>query len=277
MPASPARPRPKCSPSSLKTASLSPSSFRAPVSLAALTVLDVSPANQVLCAAKAGYSHVGIRLVPATPTETQWDMIGDTPMIREVEANLRATGVKVLDIEILRVKPDTRAINWKPFFETGARLGASQVLVAGNDPDYNRFCDNFAELCEIAHPYGLTLNVEPMPWCDIATVKAAGDAMKRVNRPSAGVLVDPIHFFRADNRYEDIDALPPGSLHYCQMCDITAERPKDMDGDPLSGPQLPSLARHGRGGPQDAPQAPARPPHFDRGLQRRARAYALAP
>ena len=220
----------KVTPVTLKERRFEPLTLPRPISLAALTVLDVSPANQVLCAAQAGYSHVGIRLVPATPTETQWDMIGDTSMIREVEANLRATGVKVLDIEILRVKPDTRAINWKPFFDTGARLGATQVLVAGNAPDYDRFCDNFAELCEIAHPYGLTLNVEPMPWCDIATVKKAGDAMKRINRPNAGVLVDPIHFYRADNRYEDIDQLPKGSLHYCQMCDITAERPKDMEG-----------------------------------------------
>ncbi|MEI3012045.1 MAG: hypothetical protein V8T46_07425 [Sutterella seckii] len=160
----------KVQPVSLKDRKFEPIKLPRPISLAALTVLDVSPANQVLCAAQAGYSHVGIRLVPATPTETQWDMIGDTPMIREVEANLKATGVKVLDIEILRVKPDTRAINWKPFFETGARLGAQHVLVAGNDPDLNRFSDNFAELCEIAFPYGLNLSVEPMPWCDVSTV-----------------------------------------------------------------------------------------------------------
>lgn len=201
-----------------------------PISLAALTVLDLSPANQVLCAAAAGYSHVGIRLVPATPTETQWDMIGDTPMIRQVEANMKATGVKCLDIEILRVKPDTRAINWKPFFETGARLGATTVLVAGNDPDLKRFRDNFGELCEIAHPYGLTLNIEPMPWCDISTVSQCGEILRAVNRPNAGCLVDPIHFYRAKNTYADIDALPPGSLHYCQMCDLTAATPKDMDG-----------------------------------------------
>ena len=168
----------KVQPVKLEDRKFEPLKLPRPISLAALTVLDVSPANQVLCAAKAGYSHVGIRLVPATPTETQWDMIGDTPMIREVEANLRATGVKVLDIEILRVKPDTRAINWKPFFETGARLGASQVLVAGNDPDYNRFCDNFAELCEIAYPYGLTLNVEPMGLRQLSTYLASlGDAL----------------------------------------------------------------------------------------------------
>ncbi len=220
----------KVKPVTLKQAKFKPIKLPRPISLAALTVLDLSPANQVLCAAAAGYSHVGIRLVPATPTETQWNMIGDTPMVREVEANLKATGVKVLDIEILRVKPDTRAINWKPFFETGARLGATEVLVAGNDPDINRFNDNFAELCEIAHPFGLNLSIEPMPWCAISTVKQAGETMKVVNRPNAGVLVDPIHFYRADNKYEDIDNLPKGSLHYCQMCDLTKATPKDMDG-----------------------------------------------
>lgn len=123
----------KVAPVTLQDRSYEPLKLPRPISLAALTILDVSPANQVLCAAKAGYSHVGIRLVPATPTETQYDMIGNTPMIREVEANLKATGIKVLDIEILRIKPDTR------------------------------LTDNYAELCELAHPYGLNLSIEPMP------------------------------------------------------------------------------------------------------------------
>ena len=220
----------KVKPVTLEDRKFDPIKLPRPISLAALTVLDVSPANQVLCAAKAGYSHVGIRLYPATPTETQWDMIGDTPMIREVEANLKATGVKVLDIEILRIKPDTRAINWKPFFETGARLGAPQVLCAGNDPDLNRLTDNFAELCEIAHPFGLNLSIEPMPWCNVSTVKQMNTILRKINRPNAGCLVDPIHFYRADNDYKDIDALPEGALKYCQMCDITAEKPDTMDG-----------------------------------------------
>lgn len=220
----------KVKPVTLEDRKFDPIKLPRPISLAALTVLDVSPANQVLCAAKAGYSHVGIRLYPATPTETQWDMIGDTPMVREVEANLKATGVKVLDIEILRIKPDTRAINWKPFFETGARLGATQVLCAGNDPDLDRMTDNFAELCEIAHPFGLNLSIEPMPWCNVSTVKQMNTILRKINRPNAGCLVDPIHFYRADNDYKDIDALPEGALKYCQMCDITAEKPDTMDG-----------------------------------------------
>ena len=220
----------KVKPVTLDDRAFEPIKLPRPISLAALTVLDVSPANQVLCAAKAGYSHVGIRLYPATPTETQWSMIGDTPMVREVEANLKATGIKVLDVEILRIKPDTRAVNWKPFFETGARLGATQVLCAGNDSNISRLTDNFAELCEIAHPFGLNLSIEPMPWCDISTVKQMNTMLRKINRPNAGCLVDPIHFYRADNSYADIDALPKEGLKYCQMCDLTAEMPKDMAG-----------------------------------------------
>lgn len=54
----------KVAPVTLKDRKYEPLKLPRPISLAALTVLDVSPANQVLCAAKAGYSHVGIRLVP---------------------------------------------------------------------------------------------------------------------------------------------------------------------------------------------------------------------
>ena len=37
-------------------------------SLSALTVLELAPPEQVSTAAAAGYSHVGVRLIPATPT-----------------------------------------------------------------------------------------------------------------------------------------------------------------------------------------------------------------
>jgi len=38
-------------------------------SLSALTVLELPPPDMVTCAREAGYSHVGLRLIPATPTE----------------------------------------------------------------------------------------------------------------------------------------------------------------------------------------------------------------
>ena len=46
-------------------------------SLAALTVLELSPPDMVEAAARAGYSHVGLRLVPATEQEQHFPLVAD--------------------------------------------------------------------------------------------------------------------------------------------------------------------------------------------------------
>lgn len=63
-----------------------------PMSLAALTVLALSPLDRMRCAADAGFSHVGMRLIAATPTEAQYDLIADTPLLRDLERCLADTG-----------------------------------------------------------------------------------------------------------------------------------------------------------------------------------------
>lgn len=63
-----------------------------PLSLAALTVLELSPPEIVSIAAEAGYSHVGLRLIPATPEEASHAMIGDTHAVRETLARLADVG-----------------------------------------------------------------------------------------------------------------------------------------------------------------------------------------
>ena len=40
--------------------------MKQPIALAALTVLELTPPEQVSVAAQAGYSHVGLRLIPVT-------------------------------------------------------------------------------------------------------------------------------------------------------------------------------------------------------------------
>ncbi|MDP1177597.1 sugar phosphate isomerase/epimerase, partial [Klebsiella pneumoniae] len=46
------------------------------LSLAALTLLDVPPPVQVRIGARTGFTHVGLRLLPARPTEPDYDMLG---------------------------------------------------------------------------------------------------------------------------------------------------------------------------------------------------------
>jgi sugar phosphate isomerase/epimerase len=135
-------------------------------SLASLTVLELSPPEMVDVAARAGYSHVGLRLVPATPEEHHFALVADAGLRRQTLARLRDTGLRVLDVEILRLKPDTVVAEFEKVLAVGAEFGATELLVAGNDVDEQRLTDNFALLCDLAAPYGLHPHLEFMPWTD---------------------------------------------------------------------------------------------------------------
>ena len=200
------------------------------LSLAALTVLELSPVEMVRCAAQAGYTHVGLRPVAATEHEPPWDLIGDTPLRREVVAALRDTGVKVLDIEILRLKPDTDVSAFDAVLETGAVFGASFVLVAGNDPDEARLTDRLAALAHRARAFGLRPCLEPMPWTDVRDFTQGLRIAQNTSGDGAGVLVDPLHFDRGGNHAEQLLSVPPDRLPYLQFCDAPAERPPTLDG-----------------------------------------------
>ncbi|WP_213955875.1 sugar phosphate isomerase/epimerase [Variovorax sp. dw_954] len=200
-----------------------------PISLAALTVLELTPPEMVTCAADAGYSHVGIRLLPATPTEPQYDIVGDTPLLREVEARLADTGIKVLDVEIFRIKPDAPVAQYEAAIATAARLGASELLVAGNDPDDARQVASFAAFCELADSYGLGAVLEFMPWTEARNLAQAARIVERCGSRNAGVLIDAFHFSRSRSRIEDIASVPPSRLRYLQLCDAPAAIPATME------------------------------------------------
>ncbi|MFO1413229.1 MAG: sugar phosphate isomerase/epimerase [Burkholderiales bacterium] len=200
------------------------------ISLSALTVLELPPPALVDCAAAAGYSHVGVRLVPATPTEVRYDTIGDTPIIRETRARLDATGVRVLDVEILRLKPETKVADFLPVLETAARLGAANALIAGNDPDESRLVDRFAELSDLAAAFRIAPCLEPMPWTDVKSFADGARVHRRANRANAGVLIDAIHFDRAGSTAAEIGTVPASWFRYVQLCDAPAERPRDLEG-----------------------------------------------
>jgi sugar phosphate isomerase/epimerase len=192
------------------------------LSLGALTVFELAPPDMVSCAAEAGYAGVGLRLLPATTVEPTYPAIGDTPMVREIAQRLADTGVRLLDIEIFKLMPDTEVRDFLPALETGAKLGASQVLVAGYDSDEVRLVERFAALCSLGAPLGLTMNLEPMPWTEVKNLQQGARLVANAGKPNAGVLIDAIHFDRGGNVPADIAAVPPDRLHYMQLCDAPA-------------------------------------------------------
>jgi sugar phosphate isomerase/epimerase len=188
------------------------------IGLAALTVLELPAAEQVSVAAQAGYTHVGLRLIPvAGQSLPPFD-------VDEVERRLDETGVRVLDLEVFRLSADTQVADFEPALAVAARLGASELLVHGADPDAARLSENFARLCELAGRYRLAANLEPMPWVEVSNVAKARRILDRAPENSA-LLVDAIHFFREANPLAELRNL---RLRYLQLCDAPAQRPADM-------------------------------------------------
>ena len=162
-------------------------------SLAALTVLELSPPDMVEVAARAGYSHVGLRLAPATAEEHHFPLVADAELRRQTQARLRDTGVRVLDLEILRLKPETRVADFEPILAVGAEFGGTELLVAGNDADEARMTERFAELCELAEGYGIHPHLEFMPWTAVPDLTAALEIVTAAGAVNGGVLVDALH------------------------------------------------------------------------------------
>jgi sugar phosphate isomerase/epimerase len=200
-----------------------------PISLAALTVLELTPPDMVTCAAGAGFTHVGIRLIPATSTEPRYDLIGDMPLVREIERRLAETGIGVLDVEIFRLKPETLVADYEAAIATAARLGAKYLLVAGNDPDEARLIDRFGAFCDLAGRYRLGASLEFMPWTDVRDLTQGARIVEAADRDNGGVLIDAFHLSRSRSRIEDIARVPAKRFHFVQFCDAPAEIPPTMD------------------------------------------------
>ena len=199
-------------------------------SLAHLTVLELDPPAMIKAAAQAGYQGCGLRLLPFAPGGTAYRLMDDATSMRETLACMRNTGLRIPDIEIIRIEGPLDIPSYLPFFEAGQKLGARHVLVTGEDPDQNRLVDSFASLCQACKPYGLTVDMEFMPWMTADSIRTARQIIETAGQDNGGILIDPIHFERSTSTLDDLRRLPGQMIHYVQICDAPAKGPTDTDG-----------------------------------------------
>lgn len=199
--------------------------------LAHLTLLELDPPALVETAAAAGYSHAGLRLRPAAPGGLFYDLAASPALLRETQARLRATGLEIFDVEIIRLGPDFQIAPALPFLDAAAALGARAVLLAGDDPDPSRLAASYAALCAAAAPRRLTADIEFMPWTAVPDIVAARRLVEQAGQPAnAGILVDALHYARSPGGPAAVAAIPRGLLHYAQICDAPAEIPATVEG-----------------------------------------------
>src|SRR6202041_1806041 len=98
------------------------------VSLAHLTVLDADPLALIDAAAAGGFDAVGLRIRPAMAARELTVGGGAPGPQRRIRQRLVETGLKILDVEAIWLRPETRIEALKPALGTGAELGAKYVL-----------------------------------------------------------------------------------------------------------------------------------------------------
>ncbi|MGE0097338.1 MAG: sugar phosphate isomerase/epimerase family protein [Hydrogenophaga sp.] len=192
-------------------------------SLAYLGAHRCTPAEAMGVAAAEGYQHVGLRLWPNAPGAAQQFLLGRPEAMRETLAAQRDTGVGVFDLEIIRIDEGFDPHAWDALYDAGAALHARAILVAGDDRNEARLTDSYARLCEVMAPFGLTADLEFMPWTGVPDAKSAMRVVSGAGQPAnAGILVDALHFGRSHTTLDDIRAIPRALLHYAQICDAQA-------------------------------------------------------
>jgi sugar phosphate isomerase/epimerase len=199
------------------------------IGLSHMTAIELTPPQIVMAAAEAGIRYVGFRLAPARPGEPQHPMLGDTPMMRETLSRLAETGVAAFDFDILRLSASTDIEAFKPVMAAGARLGAKHLLVAVDGDDESQMVDLFGQACDAGREFGLTMNLEFMPWTAVKSLAQAERFIRRVDRPDARIVIDAIHVDRSGGTNEEVARVPRGMLEYAQICDAPAARPTDYE------------------------------------------------
>ncbi len=185
-------------------------------SLAHLTMMEVAPTDLVRAAATAGYDGVGIRLVP-TSDGVDHEMLSSRTRRAEVKRVLDDTGIRVVDVEVIRLYPHGFG-DVRPFFDVAAAFGAGHVVCTVEDDDGSRRVDEFARLCAIAADYGVRPTLEYMVFSSVPTLTDALDLVTAAGG-SAAVLVDALHHERGGGSPDDVRALTLSRAPYMQLCD----------------------------------------------------------
>jgi sugar phosphate isomerase/epimerase len=197
-------------------------------SLAHLTVLGCAPPEMVYLAARAGYDYVSIRpIFMGLPNEPNYALADNPQMMKQTRRALAATGIGVHDIELARVYEGLHPTKYLPAMEVAAELGAKGVIssIWGGERDF--YIEKFGEICDLAKPFGLTVDLEFVPIAAVRNLEQAVDVLRSVDRENAGLMIDMHHFHRSRDDPAALSKLPREWFHFAHLCDAPAEIPTD--------------------------------------------------
>ncbi|MDR5798178.1 sugar phosphate isomerase/epimerase [Caballeronia sp. LZ008] len=202
------------------------------LSLSPLTLLPCSPLELIDVALDAGFDAVGLRLFPVMPTDV--DVLADRGLQKAIQQRLSTSGLQVLDVEVVRISPNTDIAGLQPSLEFAAGVGARTFAVTAplrgdyKPEDEGPTARKLRELCELASRYGIKPTIEFMIFRGVGTLEEAVRLVNLVDHPNLGICVDALHLQRSGGTPESLGAIDKSLLSCFQICDAPAEAPQDV-------------------------------------------------
>lgn len=212
-----------------------------PISFAAGIVPGAGPVETIRAAAEGGFDMTGLWIEPE-----EWS----PALLRETKAALADTGLPLLDVEVIWIKPGDHLSAHKACIDIGAELGASNVLCVSSDPDMGATAARLAALCEHAEGSGMRVALEFGIFTEVKNLVMALAVLDAVAHPLRALLIDPIHVDRSGSAIEAIVQVPRELLPYAQFCDAPVERPDPADFNAIITDAIDLREQCGEGGLQ---------------------------
>ncbi|MER2191184.1 MAG: TIM barrel protein [Solibacillus sp.] len=195
-------------------------------SISHLTLLKLSPPELVRVADVAGYDYVSLRTICMKLGNEPDYSLADNPMLyNETKEALEKSHVQFLDIELAKIYDDMDLAHYEREMEVAASLGAKHVISSIWTDNKAFATEQFAQLCEMAAQYHLTVELEAVPISTVKTIAEVRSILEKVNAPNQGMLVDVHHFHRSRESLETLQKLPREWIHFIHFCDAQLEIP----------------------------------------------------
>jgi sugar phosphate isomerase/epimerase len=191
-------------------------------SLAHLTLINATAPELVYVAARAGYDAVSPRFIPMhVPGEFTQSPISKA-QVQATKTALSTTGLKVLDIELARITEDCDPRSFERALDLGGELGAKRMIMSAWTPtrdDRDFLIDVYGETCDLAEPYGLTVDLEFPSFSRLRTLDEALDIVRAADRPNGGILVDTLYLHLSRVDIGELLHVPYDLLHFLHISD----------------------------------------------------------
>lgn len=181
-----------------------------PISLASGVLPEATPVQLVEAAAQGGFDFGGMWIEPARWSDTT---------TREVARRLADTGVRLLDAEVVWLKPGPPDPQHLRIIDIAAELGARNVLCVSSDPDLRATCDKLGLLCERGAAHRMRINLEFALFTEVKNIAQARALLAALDSPAAALLIDSLHWYRSGGTLAEVSSIPVELLSYTQLCD----------------------------------------------------------